>query len=86
MQFIVEKVKEVETGGKRHDKDDYSELMFETRSGFLGYWDTKGDNPMYAAIKSRQGVRAQMKGVTPEEAFGKPEEKKEEDKIYDNPF
>lgn len=69
MQFIVEKVKEVETGGKRHDKDDYSELMFETRNGFLGYWDTKGDNPMYAAIKSRQGVRAQMKGITPEEAF-----------------
>ena len=47
MQFIVEKVKEVETGGKRHDKDDYTELIYEERGGFLGYWDTKNNNPMY---------------------------------------
>jgi len=86
MQFIVEKVKEVETGGKRHNKDDYSELVFETRDGFLGYWDTKGNNPMYAAIKSRQGVRAQMKMITPQEAFGLQEVVKEEVKVYDNPF
>lgn len=70
MQFIVGKIKETETGGKLHSKDEYSELLFETRDGFLGYWDTKGDNPMYAAIKSRQGVRAQMKVITPQEAFG----------------
>ena len=85
MQFIVEKVKEVETGGKRHDKDDYTRLIFEWRDGFLGYWDTNGDNPMYAAIKSRQGVRAQMKGITPTEAFGAPEDT-QEDEDYDTPF
>lgn len=74
MQFIMEKVKEVETGGKRHDLDDYSSLIFEERKGFLGYWDENGDNPMYAAIKSKQGIRAQIKGITPDDAFGEPEE------------
>lgn len=74
MQFIMEKVKEVETGGQRHDKDDYTSMVWEERGGFLGYWDTNGDNPMYAAIKRRQGVRAQMKGVSPQEAFGDPED------------
>ena len=81
MQFIVEKVKETETGGKRHDKDDYTSLIFETRDGFLGYWDTNGDNPMYAAIKSRRGIRAQMNTATPEEAFGEVEEVD-----YETPF
>lgn len=84
MQFIVEKVKEVETGGMRHDKDDYTELIYEERGGFLGYWDTRDNNPMYAAIKSRQGVRAQMKGITPQEAFDEPEETQDVD--YDTPF
>lgn len=74
MQFIMEKVKEVETGGQRHDLDDYSSLIFEERSGFLGYWDSNGDNPMYAAIKSRQGIRAQIKGITPDEALGDPQD------------
>ena len=84
MQFIVEKVKETETGGKRHDKDDYSSLMFEHRNGFLGYWDSNGDNPMYAAIKNRQGLRAQQKGiegVSPADAFDAPE-----DEDFDQPF
>lgn len=84
MQFIMEKVKETETGGKRHDKDDYTQLIFEEKGGFLGYWDTNGDNPMYAAIKSRQGVRAQMKAVTPQEAFGDPEPVQKPD--FDVPF
>lgn len=86
MQFIVEKVKETETGGKRHDKDDYTSLIFEEKGGFLGYWDTNGDNPMYAAIKSRQGVRAQMKGITPAEAFGEPEDSEVEGVDFDAPF
>lgn len=83
MQFIMEKVKEVETGGKRHDKDDYSQLVWEERDGFLGYWDTNGDNPMYAAIKSRQEVRAKMNPVSPEDAFEPPED---EDEDFDQPF
>jgi len=74
MQFIMEKVKETETGGKRHDLDDYSSIVWEERRGFLGYWDSNGDNPMYAAIKRRQGIRAQIKGVTPSEAFGEPDD------------
>ena len=72
MQFIMEKVKEDETGGQRHELDDYSSLVFEERGGFLGYWDENGDNPMYQAIKSKQSVRAQSKGlptVSPDDAF-----------------
>ena len=75
MQFIVEKVKETETGGRRHDINEYTELIYEERDGFIGYWDTNGDNPMYKATKSRQGVRAQMKGISPKEAFGELENK-----------
>lgn len=77
MQFIMEKVKETETGGQRHDLEDYSSLIFEERKGFLGYWDENGDNPMYAAIKSKQGIRAQIKGASPDEAFGEPEDDSE---------
>ena len=75
MQFIVEKVKEQETGGKVHDSGDYSSVIWDTRDGFTGYFDSRGDNPMYKAHKSRIGVRAQMKGsnglplISPEEAF-----------------
>ena len=62
MQFIMEKVKEVETGGQRHDLYDYSSLIFEERGGFLGYWDENGDNPMYQAIKARQNFKSQSRG------------------------
>lgn len=69
----MEKVKEVETGGKRHDKDDYTSLIWETRNGFQGYWDTNGDNPMYASIKSKRGFDgSSVKGISPEDAFGPP--------------
>ena len=61
MQVIVEKVKEVETGGKVHDSEDYTELIYERRNDFLGYWDENGDNPMYRHLMSKKGVRAQMK-------------------------
>lgn len=74
MQFIVEKIKETETGGMRHDKDDYSELIYEKRDGFTGYWDIHGNNPMYAAIKSRDNVRSQLQGMSPEDAFGEPDD------------
>jgi hypothetical protein len=69
MQFIQEKVKEIETGGKVHTNGEYSSLIYESRNGFLGYWGENGDNPMYKAQMSRLGVRAQMKRMTPEEAF-----------------
>jgi len=69
MQFIMEKVKETETGGKRHDLDDYSSLIWERRDNFLGYWDSFGDNPMYTALKSRQGIKSSVTGISPEEAF-----------------
>ena len=56
MQFIVGKIKEYHTGGKPHDKDDYSELMWDTRDGFTGYWDSDGNNPIYKSILARRGV------------------------------
>lgn len=76
MQFIMEKVKEIETGGKVHSQGEFTSLKYETRHGFTGYWDTNGDNPMYKALVSKLGVRAQMKAspsalpiISPEEAF-----------------
>lgn len=69
MQVIVEKVKEIETGGKVHSNGEWSELIYETRDGFLGYWDSNGDNPMYKAMVSKMGVRAKLKRMTAEEAF-----------------
>jgi hypothetical protein len=69
MQFIMEKVKEVETGGKVHSQGEYTSLVYEKRQGFSGYFDSYGDNPMYKAINAKLGVRAQMRTMTPEEAF-----------------
>lgn len=70
MQIIVEKIKEIETGGSVHSSGEWSELIYETRDGFLGYWDSNGDNPMYKAMMSKLGVRAKLKRMTAEEAFG----------------
>jgi hypothetical protein len=84
MQFIVEKVKETETGGRVHNQGEYTGMIYERRNGFLGYWDEFGDNPMYKAIISKLGVRAQMKSgvdlpkMSPQDAFG--------DGDYDEPF
>jgi hypothetical protein len=73
MQFIMEKVKEVETGGRVHNQGEFTSLIYETRNGFTGYFDSNGDNPMYKDLMSRKSVRAQMKSgvhlATPEEAF-----------------
>lgn len=91
LQFIMEKVKETETGGRVHDKDDYTGLIYEERHGFLGYWDDEGNNPMYAALKSRRGVRAKLEEVapiipitSPADAFDEPE--LDEDEDFENPF
>lgn len=60
MQFIMHKVKEEETGGKVHDLGDYTELTYERRHDFLGYWDNQGNNPMYQALypegKEKAGI------------------------------
>jgi len=71
MQFIVEKLKEEETGGKRHSKGEFTELIWERRHGFLGYWDTKGNNPMYQAIKNKRAIN-KIQGISPAEAFEQP--------------
>ena len=86
MMVSVQKVKDKSTGGEPHTEGEYTQLIYEERDGFLGYWDTNGDNPLYAAIKSRQGVRAQMKGITPAEAFGEPEEGEKGEEYFDRPF
>ena len=49
---------------------EWGELCYERRDGFLGYWDSNGDNPIYEAKVSKMGVRAKMSNMTPEEAFG----------------
>ena len=69
MQVIMEKVKEQETGGKVHDAGDWTELIWDTKDGFTGYWDAAGNNPIYKAQMAKLGVRAQTKRITPEEAF-----------------
>lgn len=70
MQISVQKVKDKSTGGEPHIDGEWSELIYETRDGFLGYWDSNGDNPMYKAMMSKLGVRAKLKRMTPEEVFG----------------
>lgn len=70
MQFIVEKIKEVETGGEVHSNGEYTPLIYETRDGFTGYWDIHGDNPMYKSLVSKSGIREEFRRMTPEEAFG----------------
>ena len=70
MQISVQKVKDKSTGGKPHLEGEWSELCYEMRDGFLGYWDANGDNPIYEAKMSKIGVRAKMNNMTPEEAFG----------------
>lgn len=70
MQFIVEKLKETETGGKVHNRGEYTPLVYERRHGFLGYWDEYGNNPMYKSLSSKYDVRERLKTLSPEEAFG----------------
>lgn len=69
MQFISEKIKEVETGGKVHGVGEFTPLIYETRKGFTGYWDENGDNPMHKALVAKMGVRAKLRNMSPEEAF-----------------
>ena len=70
MQVIVEKVKETETGGGVHSNEDYTGLLFESRDGFLGYWDEEGNNPMYTAIQNKLKLtQGSVITVSPEEAF-----------------
>lgn len=75
MQIAVGKVKDEDTGGSKHLVGQYSELVYETRDGFTGYWDEMGHNPMYAALKAKKRVQSGNKEVTglpqisPEDAF-----------------
>ncbi len=69
VQICVDKVKDKFTGGEPHSDGEWDELIWERRNDFLGYWDAEGNNPMYAAQVSKLGVRAQMKHLSPEEAF-----------------
>ena len=61
MQISVQKVKDKSTGGEPHVEGEWSELIYETRDGFLGYWDSNGNNPMYKYMMSKLGVRAKLK-------------------------
>ena len=69
MQISVQKVKDKSTGGKPHNSDEWSELIFEERDGFLGYWDEYGDNPMYKALLNKNR-NAPLITVSAEDAFG----------------
>lgn len=69
MQISVQKIKDKSTGGQPHIDGEYSSLIYETRQGFTGYWDSNGNNPMYQAKVSKEGVRTQLRNMTAEEAF-----------------
>jgi hypothetical protein len=60
MQISVQKIKDKSTGGQPHIDGEYTQLIYEERDGFTGYWDTNGDNPMYKALKSRVNVSSRM--------------------------
>jgi hypothetical protein len=71
LQISVQKVKDKSTGGKPHIEDEYTELIWDEREGFTGYWDNKGNNPMYQYMTSSKLVKKEeIKRMTAEEAFG----------------
>jgi len=57
MQFISYKIKEEETGGKVHSLGEYTGLEWGVKDGFAGYWDEKGNNPMYEWRKGQKWSR-----------------------------
>lgn len=59
MQFISEKIKETKTGGRVHNKGESTNLVWEVKNGFLGYWDEFGNNPMYEALKLKGEIKEQ---------------------------
>lgn len=63
VQFCMTKVKETETGGKVHDKGDYTGLMYETKNGFQGYWDLNDNNPFFSKLNIKEQVRAKTATV-----------------------
>lgn len=71
MQISVQKIKDKSTGGKPHRLDEWSELEWDTRDGFTGYWDSDGNNPMYTAKMSKMGLKQKevLKPVDPMDAF-----------------
>jgi len=69
MQISVQKVKDKSTGGQPHIDGEYTSLIYETRNGFTGYWDSNGDNPMYQAKVARLGVKTEVRRMSPEDAF-----------------
>ena len=75
MQIAIGKVKDEDTGGSTHLIGQYSELVYETRDGFTGFWDDMGNNPIYAALKAKKRIQSGNKEVTglpqisPEDAF-----------------
>ena len=69
MQVLVEKVKDKSTGGEPHQEGDWGELVYESKNGFLGYWDSEGNNPMYKVKSAREGVRETLRLMSPDEVF-----------------
>lgn len=69
VQICVDKVKDKFTGGEPHPDGEWDELIWERRNDFLGYWDSQGNNPMYAARASKLGIQEKIKRMTAEEAF-----------------
>lgn len=71
MQIAVEKVKTKRTGGKPHVDGEWSELVWDTRDGFTGYWDVDNNNPMYTAKLAKMGLKQKevIKPVDPIDAF-----------------
>ena len=65
MQIAVGKVKDEDTGGSKHLLGEYSELIYETRNGFTGYWDDLGCNPMYEALNAKKRVENNIKKELP---------------------
>lgn len=53
VQFSVEKIKETETGGEVHPEGEWTELIWDVRDGFMGYFDEDGNNPMLNHLKNK---------------------------------
>lgn len=78
VQFCVEKIKETETGGMVHNQGEWTELSWDIREGFMGYYDDDGNNPMRQSLLAKRNVNElnenvkvdPLKPLTTEDAFG----------------
>lgn len=57
LEFRMEKIKEWETGGGVHAAGEYCAMEYDTREGFLGFWDEQDVNPLFKFKTAAESAR-----------------------------